>query len=248
MTLNHPQVKPQLSDEHFSVDGTLIEAWASKSFRPKDGSGDEDRGTNFHGQKRKNDTHASTTDPTAVSIARLPDGRRGSARPFATRSHAPIHDQRALHYIAPGKPMQNAFIESFNCRLRDELLNETLFTSLAKARVALRCWRADYNDARPRMEDTFRVRLHLPSAQGSGAALCQELRASSRRSHRPTRQTKRQERTQRWIKLGGNVTATKIQGTDKGIGRWKSGRCWRDSKLPTFIPIYLTCACPRSRN
>jgi len=62
--LNHPQVKPLLSDEHFSVDGTLIEAWASqKSFRPKDGSGDADGGANFHGQRRKNDTHASTTDP-----------------------------------------------------------------------------------------------------------------------------------------------------------------------------------------
>ena len=55
----------------------------------------------------------------------------------------------AWHYIAPGKPMQNAFIESFNGRLRDELLNETLFTSLAQARVALGCWRSDYNDARP---------------------------------------------------------------------------------------------------
>jgi len=55
----------------------------------------------------------------------------------------------AWHYIAPGKPMQTAFIESFNGRLRDELLNETLFTSLAQARVALGCWRADYNDARP---------------------------------------------------------------------------------------------------
>jgi hypothetical protein len=52
-----------LSDEHFSVDGTLIEAWASqKSFRPKDGSDDGD-GANFHGQKRKNDTHASMSDP-----------------------------------------------------------------------------------------------------------------------------------------------------------------------------------------
>ena len=61
--LNHPQVKPLLSDEHFSVDGTLIEAWASqKSFRRKDGD-DGDDGANFHGQKRKNDTHASTTDP-----------------------------------------------------------------------------------------------------------------------------------------------------------------------------------------
>jgi putative transposase len=53
------------------------------------------------------------------------------------------------HYIAPGKPMQNGFIESFNGRLRDELLNETLFTSLGQARLALGCWRADYNDARP---------------------------------------------------------------------------------------------------
>jgi len=61
--LHHPQVKPLLSDEHFSVDGTLIEAWASqKSFKPKDGSDNGD-GSNFHGQKRKNDTHASTSDP-----------------------------------------------------------------------------------------------------------------------------------------------------------------------------------------
>jgi putative transposase len=53
------------------------------------------------------------------------------------------------HYIAPGKPTQNAFIESFNGRLRDELLNETLFTSLAQARAALSDWMADYNNVRP---------------------------------------------------------------------------------------------------
>jgi len=71
--LNHPQVKPLLSDEHFSVDGTLIEAWASqKSFRPKDGSGDAGGGTNFHGQQRKNDTHASTTDPDCHDAASEP--------------------------------------------------------------------------------------------------------------------------------------------------------------------------------
>lgn len=56
--------QPHLSEEHFTVDGTLIEAWASqKSFRPKDGSDGD--GANFHGQKRKNDTHESTTDPDA---------------------------------------------------------------------------------------------------------------------------------------------------------------------------------------
>jgi putative transposase len=53
------------------------------------------------------------------------------------------------HYIAPGKPIQNAFIESFNGRLRDEFLNETLFSSLAHARVMLTSWRADYNVNRP---------------------------------------------------------------------------------------------------
>ena len=53
------------------------------------------------------------------------------------------------HYIAPGKPVQNAFIESFNGRLRDEFLNETLFTSLAQARAALEEWRRDYNTVRP---------------------------------------------------------------------------------------------------
>ncbi len=53
------------------------------------------------------------------------------------------------HYIAPGKPTQNAFVESFNGRLRDECLNETLFTSLHHARIELALWRRDYNHVRP---------------------------------------------------------------------------------------------------
>lgn len=67
----HAKVRGLLSDEHFSVDGTLIEAWASvKSFRPKDGD-DEPPGPgrngerDFHGERRSNETHASTTDPDA---------------------------------------------------------------------------------------------------------------------------------------------------------------------------------------
>jgi len=71
--LNLPQVCKLLSNEHFSVDGTLIEAWASmKSFVPKDGgdspsqqSGGRNAERDFHGEKRKNDTHCSTTDPDA---------------------------------------------------------------------------------------------------------------------------------------------------------------------------------------
>jgi transposase len=75
-----PQVKLLLSGDHFSVDGTLIDAWASmKSFRPKDGSGSPpDGGRNgerdFHKEKRSNETHASTTDPDARLF------RKGSGR------------------------------------------------------------------------------------------------------------------------------------------------------------------------
>ncbi|MER8453440.1 IS3 family transposase [Mesorhizobium sp. M1428] len=84
------------------------------------------------------------------------------------------------HYIAPGKPMQNGFIESFNGRLRDELLNETLFTSLAQARVAIALWRADYNTARPHSQiawqtpaefaTTFNPRRSLALRYAKGSA------------------------------------------------------------------------------
>ncbi len=53
------------------------------------------------------------------------------------------------HYIASGKPQQNGYVESFNGRLRDECLNETLFVSLGHARSVLRLWRDDYNHVRP---------------------------------------------------------------------------------------------------
>ena len=53
------------------------------------------------------------------------------------------------HYIAPGKPQQNGFVESFNGRLRDECLNEHLFSSLAAARRIIEAWRTDYNNVRP---------------------------------------------------------------------------------------------------
>src|SRR6202047_1345284 len=91
--LNHPQGKPLLSDENFSVDGTLIAACASqKSFRPKDGSGDDDDGANFHGQKRKNDTHASTTDPES-RLYRKANGREAK---LCYMGHATMENRHGL--------------------------------------------------------------------------------------------------------------------------------------------------------
>jgi transposase len=96
--LADPQVKPLLSDDHFSVDGTLIEAWASmKSFRPKDGSGEPPAdGRNgerdFHGEKRSNKTHASTTDPDA----RLYKKAAGQAAKLCHMGHVVMENRNGL--------------------------------------------------------------------------------------------------------------------------------------------------------
>ena len=112
------------------------------------------------------------------------------------------------HYIAPGKPMQNAFIESFNGRLRDELFNETLFSSLAQARFALASG-APTTTARARIRSS--AGRHLPSSPSpsirDGIWRCAMPMAPRQLPslHRPTGQIQRRERTQNWIKLGGKV-------------------------------------------
>jgi transposase len=96
--LRHPKVKRFLSDDHFSVDGTLVEAWASlKSFRAKDGSDEPPApGRNgerdFHSEKRANDTHESKTDPDAKLF------RKGNSQPAKLyfMGHALIENRHGL--------------------------------------------------------------------------------------------------------------------------------------------------------
>jgi len=83
------------------------------------------------------------------------------------------------HYIAPGKPTQNAFIESFNGRLRDELLNETLFRSLPHARAVLEAWRHDYNYERPHSKLGWMTPRDYASALSGGAGRDAALRWGS---------------------------------------------------------------------
>jgi transposase len=96
--LADPQVKRRLSSEHFSVDGTLIEAWASmKSFRPKHGSGEppgpgRNGARDFHGETRSNDTHASSTDPDA----RLYKKAEGQAAQLCHMGHVLIENRHGL--------------------------------------------------------------------------------------------------------------------------------------------------------
>jgi transposase len=98
--LAHPRVKRLLSTDHFSVDGTLIEAWASiKSFKPKDGSDEppadgegRNREADFHGEKRSNDTHASTTDPEARLYRKGP----GKEAKLCFMGHALMENRNGL--------------------------------------------------------------------------------------------------------------------------------------------------------
>ena len=102
--LAQPRVKQLLSTDHFSVDGTLIEAWASmKSFRPKGRSdeppsegGGRNREADFHGEKRSNETHESTTDPEARLYRKGP----GKEAKLCFIGHALMENRHAL-FVTP---------------------------------------------------------------------------------------------------------------------------------------------------
>jgi hypothetical protein len=112
--------KGLVSDEHFSVDGTLIDAWASmKSVRPRDGGAGGVGGGNpevdFKGQRRTNDTHASTTDPEA-KLARKGPGKESR---LAYAGHALMENRNGLMLgLSVTPPHDNAEVKAA-CRLLD---------------------------------------------------------------------------------------------------------------------------------
>jgi putative transposase len=128
----------------------------------------------------------SDTSLSAVRVARVLDRlliERGKPKPVVSDKWQRTHQQR---HIAPGKPMQNAFIESFNGRLRDELLNETLFKSLVQVRVALGCWRPGYNGAsRTRSSDGRRPSNLLPPSADDGIRRAMRKAPQQITSHTP---------------------------------------------------------------
>jgi putative transposase len=81
------------------------------------------------------------------AVIRSDNGKEFTGKAMLNWSH---RNGVALRLIEPGKPNQNAYIESFNGRLRDECLNEHWFTSLAHARVVIESWRREYNEERPK--------------------------------------------------------------------------------------------------
>ena len=125
-----PKVKPLLSDEHFSVDGTLIEAWASmKSFKPKDGSGEppapgRNGEADFRGKPRSNETHASTTDPDA----RLYKKAAGQAAKLCHMGHVLTENRNGLVVEAELTLATGTAEREAACAMLDELEDEHRIT------------------------------------------------------------------------------------------------------------------------
>jgi transposase len=203
------QARPYLSDEHFTVDGTLLEAWAGhKSFRRKDGK--DGKGgpggpgeANFHGEKRRNDTHQSTTDPEA----RLYRKSKGSEAKVSYLGHVLMENRNGLL-------VQTMVTEANGTAERDAamLMAERL---PGVKRVTLG---ADKNyDTKEFVRELRRMNITPHVAQNN------TNRASAidqRTTHYPgyaisQRERKRVEESFGWMKIIGMLKKVKLGGLDK---------------------------------
>lgn len=144
---------PQRANERWSMDFTLDALWSGQRFRTLNIVDDYTReclaievDTSLPGLRvvRVLECLAEMRGlPKVITVDNGPE--------FAGRTLDAWADARGvtLHFIRPGKPVENAYIESFNGKFRDECLNENLFTSLFEARHRIELWRLDYNRVRP---------------------------------------------------------------------------------------------------
>jgi len=216
--LSQGRVKALLSDEHFSVDGTLIDAWASmKSFRPKDGSdqdGPPPAGRNaerdFKGQKRSNQTHASTSDPDA-KLYRKGDGQ--SSR-LCFMGHLLMENRNALIVDA-------ALTRAGGTAERDAALAMLDRRKGARRRITLGADKA--YDIRAFIED-LRARRVTPHIAIDGHVRVNGTPRKTAIDKRTTRHPgyavsqrlrKRIEEGFGWIKTTGNLAKTRHRGLER---------------------------------
>jgi transposase len=198
---------PFMSDEHFTMDGTLIEAWAShKSFRWKDGRGnppEAGRDVDFYGEKRKNETHASTTDPDA----RLFKKSKGSEAKLSYLGHVLMENRNGL--------LVQAFLTEANGRAEREAAMLMAEAIPGGKRVTLG---GDKNyDTQEFVRELRRMNITPHVAQN-------DTNRSSAIDQRTTRQAgyemsqrkrKRAEQSFGWMKMVGMLRKVKLRGMDK---------------------------------
>ncbi len=202
--------KGLVSDEHFSVDGTLIDAWASmKSVRPKDGGDGGVGGGNpevdFKGQRRTNDTHASTTDPEA-RLARKGKGRESR---LAYAGHALMENRNGLVLgLSVTPPHENAEVKA-----AEALLNEQKRQGIEPDSVGGDkgfCQRGFIKELRGRG-----IKPHLAKIEGRRVPGLDGRTTGSKGFAISQRVRKRIEECFGWLHTVGGTKKVKVRGRDK---------------------------------
>ena len=201
------RAKPFMSDEHFTVDGTLIEAWASqKSFRRKDGTGNPPEAggdVDFRGEKRKNETHASTTDPDA----RLFKKSKGSEAKLSYLGHVLMENRDGL--------LVQTFLTEANGRAEREAAMLMAEAIPGGKRVTLG---GDKNyDTQEFVRELRGMNITPHVAQNeTNRSSAIDQRTTRRAGYEMSqRKRKRVEQSFGWMKMVGMLRKVKLRGMDK---------------------------------
>jgi transposase len=201
------RAKPFMSDEHFTVDGTLIEAWAShKSFRRKDGKGSPPEAggdVDFHGEKRKNETHESTTDPDA----RLFRKSKGSEAKLSYLGHVMMENRNGL--------LVQTFLTEANGRAERGAAMLMAESIPGGKRVTLG---GDKNyDTQEFVRELRGMNITPHVAQNdTNRSSAIDQRTTRHRSYEVSQQKrKRVEQSFGWMKMVGMLRKVKLRGMDK---------------------------------
>jgi transposase len=204
------RAKPFMSDEHFTVDGTLIEAWAShKSFRRKDGKGNPPEAggdVDFHGEKRKNETHASTTDPEA----RLFKKSKGSEAKLSYLGHVLMENRNGL--------LVQTFLTEANGRAEREAAMLMAEAIPGEKRVTLG---GDKNyDTQEFVRELrgMNITPHVAQNDTNRSSAIDQRTARHRSYEVSQRKRKRVEQSFGWMKMVGGLRKVKLRGIDKEGG------------------------------
>lgn len=199
--------KPYLSDEHFTVDGTLLEAWAShKSFRPKEEepkSGGP-RETDFHGQRRSNETHQSTTDPEA----RLYKKSTGSEARLSYLGHVLMENRHGLLVRTQVTPATGTAEREAALQMVEAVAGTKRITLAADKNYDTRAWVRELRrrNITPHVARNQRRRggstLDERTTRHPGYAISQQKR-------------KRIEQSFAWMKIIGMLKKVKLRGLGK---------------------------------
>lgn len=210
--LAQPRINKLISSDHFSVDGTLIEAWASmKSFKPKDGSGSEppagagrNAEVDFKGQKRSNETHASTTDPDA----RLYRKGAGMEARLAFLGHALMENRNGLIVNACLTPADGQAERTAALAMIEPHANRPTGVTLG----------ADKGyDARVFVNElrSMNVRPHV-AQNTSGRRSAIDRRTTRHKGYEVSQRIrKRIEEAFGWMKTVGGLRKTRFRGVDR---------------------------------